>query len=143
MTDIRHVGIVVSNMAVSLNFYRDVIGLRDAPINHENGEFLDALLGMAAAKVSTVKLSGTKGSTLLELLCFETPMATATTPLNAIGPTHVALTVPDLDELYARITAAGFEFNAPPRVSPDGGAKVAFCRDPDGTFLELVEVLSS
>lgn len=143
MTDIRHVGIVVSDMAVSLTFYRDVIGLRDAPITQESGEFLDGLLGMTAAKVSTVKLSGTKGSTLLELLCFETPTATASTPLTAIGPTHVALTVSDLDELYARIIAAGYEFNAPPKVSPDGGAKVAFCRDPDGTFLELVEVLSS
>ena len=143
MTDIRHVGIVVSDMTVSLKFYRDLIGLRDAPVAQETGDFLDGLLGMTAAKVSTAKLSGSEGPTLLELLCFDTPDAVEPTPLNAIGPTHVALTVSNLDDLYARVTAAGYEFNAPPQISPNGAVKVAFCRDPDGTFLELVEPLTS
>jgi len=139
MTSIRHVGIVVSDMDVSLAFYRDLIGLRNGPVTKESGSFLDGLLGMSNARVTTAKLAGTSGPTILELLCFETPAATDATALNAIGPTHVALTVTDLDDLYARIIAAGYEFNAAPRVSPDGGAKVAFCRDPDGTYLELVE----
>lgn len=143
MTSIRHMGIVVSNMDVSLAFYRDLIGLRDAPVAEESGDFLDGLLGMAGAKVLTAKLAGENGPALLELLCFETPCPTDSTPLNAVGPTHIALTVTDLDGMYARITAAGYPFNAPPKVSPDGGAKVAFCRDPDGSFLELVEVIET
>jgi predicted enzyme related to lactoylglutathione lyase len=60
--------------------------------------------------------------------------------LNAIGPTHVALNVTNLDELYIRLSDAGVPFNAPPSMSPDGCAKVAFCQDPDGTFIELVEL---
>jgi len=140
MTSIRHVGIVVSDMDVSLAFYRDLIGLRDAPIAMETGSFLDGLLGMTDARVATAKLAGENGPAVLELLCFGSPAATPATPLNAIGPTHIALTVTNLDRLYDRIVAAGYKFNAAPRISPDGGAKVAFCRDPDGTYLELVEI---
>ena len=104
--------------------------------------FLSGLLGMTDARVTTAKLVGSSGPTLIELLCFNNPGTSGPTPLNAIGPTHVALTVSDLDGLYDRIIEAGHSFNAPPRVSPDGGAKVAFCQDPDGTFLELVEPLT-
>ncbi len=143
MTTIRHLGIVVSDMAASLGFYRDLIGLREAPVHKESGDFLDGLLAIKGAVVSTVKLAGKDGPCLLELLCFEAPGPADPRPLNAIGPTHIALTVDDLDGLYARIVAAGYHFNAPPRVAPDGAAKVAFCRDPDGAYVELVEPLAA
>ena len=141
MTSVRHMGIVVSDMEESLRFYRDLIGLQDALVNEETGPFLDGLLDMPDAKIKTVKLAGTSSTASIELLCFENPSPTAPTPLNAIGPTHVALNVSDLDKLYTRLSDAGVPFNAPPRVSPDGGSKVAFCQDPDGTFVELVELL--
>ncbi len=139
MTVVRHVGIVVSDMEKALRFYRDLIGLRDAEVVTESGPFIDGLLGMRNTKIRTAKLAGADGPTLIELLVFDSPGGTEATPLNAIGPTHVALTVADLDELYRRLSAAGIAFNAPPRLTPDGGAKVAFCRDPDGTYIELVE----
>ena len=139
MTAVRHVGIVVSDMEKALRFYRDLLGLRDAGVVAESGSFLDGLLGMRNTKIRTAKLAGEDGQTLIELLVFDSPGGTEATPLNAIGPTHVALTVADLDELYRRLSADGIAFNAPPRLSPDGGAKVAFCRDPDGTYIELVE----
>ena len=39
------------------------------------------------------------------------------------------------------LTEEGIEFNYPPQTSPDGKVKVAFCRDPDGTLIEMVEEL--
>ena len=140
MTSVRHIGIVVGDMKVSLQFYRDLIGLQDAPVNIEKGPFLNGLLNMPNAIIKTVKLAGKNSTTSIELLCFENPSPTAPTPLNAIGPTHVALNVTNLDELYIRLSDAGVPFNAPPSMSPDGYAKVAFCQDPDGTFIELVEL---
>ena len=140
MTSVRHMGIVVGDMEVSLQFYRDLIGLQDAPVNIEKGPFLNGLLNMPNAIIKTVKLAGKNSTTSIELLCFESPPPTASTPLNAIAPTHVALNVTNLDELYIRLADAGVPFNAPPSMSPDGYAKVAFCQDPDGTFIELVEL---
>ena len=140
MTSVRHIGIVVGDMKVSLQFYRDLIGLQDAPVNIEKGPFLNGLLNMPNAIIKTVKLAGKNSTTSIELLCFESPPPAASTPLNAIGPTHVALNVTNLDELYIRLADAGVPFNAPPSMSPDGYAKVAFCQDPDGTFIELVEL---
>jgi len=138
MITVRHVGIVVSDMDKSLWFYRDLIGLHDAEVASESGPFLDGLLAMKNTEIRTAKLA-TDGPTLIELLAFDSPQTTAATPLNAIGPTHVALSVENLDRLYTRLCEAGIRFNAPPSLSPDGGAKVAFCRDPDGTYIELVE----
>ena len=63
--------------------------------------------------------------------------------LTAIGPTHVAFTVSDLDQLFARLTEQSVRFNAPPQLAPDGKAKVTFCFDPDGTPIELVEELET
>ena len=36
----------------------------------------------------------------------------------------------------------GLKFNSIPEVSPDGNAQVCFCRDLDGTLIELVEELN-
>ena len=141
MTSVRHMGIVVGDMEKSLQFYRDLIGLQDAPVNEETGPFIDGLLNIPDAKIQTVKLAGENSTTSIELLCFKSPSPLASTPLNAIGPTHIALNVSDLDKLYTRLSEAQVPFNTPPRVSPDGCAKVAFCQDPDGTFIELVELL--
>lgn len=35
------------------------------------------------------------------------------------------------------------EFISPPQVSPDSYAKVAFCQAPEGTYIELVELLKN
>jgi catechol 2,3-dioxygenase-like lactoylglutathione lyase family enzyme len=141
MTSVRHVGIVVSDMEKSLQFYRDLVGLQDAPVNEEMGPFLDGLSNTPGARIQTAKLAGGNSETSIELLCFENPSPSASAPLSSIGPTHVALNVSNLDDLYTRLSDAGVPFNAPPRVSPDGCAKVAFCQDPDGTFVELVELI--
>ena len=144
MTVLRHAGIVVSDLERSISFYCGLLGLREATVAEESGPFLDGLLGMSEARINTVKLGGGDGSSLLELLAFKEPASVARDcPLNAIGPTHFALTVLDLDGLYQRLSAEGVPFNAPPAVSPNGKAKVAFCRDPDGTFIELVEELNT
>ena len=79
---------------------------------------------------------------MIELLHFTAGTgAKIDTRLNDRGLTHIALTVDDLDREYARLGAENIEFISPPETSPDGGAKVAFCRGPDGEFVELVQEL--
>jgi catechol 2,3-dioxygenase-like lactoylglutathione lyase family enzyme len=146
MSTLRHVGIVVSDLDRALAFYRDLLGFSVDREAVESGSFLDAILGMPNAEIRTVKLSGEGNGAQVELLAFirpETQETVRPVGFNTRGPTHIALTVKDLGELFQRMVAAGVSFTTPPRVADDGRAKVTFCRDPDGTFIELVQLLSS
>ena len=44
--------------------------------------------------------------------------------------------------VYSELSKKNIEFNTPPQKSPDGLVKVTFCKDPDGTPIELVEMLN-
>lgn len=142
MTNLRHAGIVVGDLDRALHFYCSLLGFTVVRRMKESGAFVSAILGMADAEVETVKLAGEDGGQI-ELLAFTSPRPDLGPPptLTRRGPTHVALTVKNLDALYDTLRGAGAVFTTPPRVSMDGGAKVTFCRDPDGTWLELVELL--
>ena len=81
---------------------------------------------------------------MIELLEYEShpkPLETLR-PIVDIGVSHFAMTVDNLDQTYKDLSDMELIFNAKPAISPDGGAKVCFCRDFDGTLIELVEVLN-
>jgi catechol 2,3-dioxygenase-like lactoylglutathione lyase family enzyme len=138
---VRHVGIVVQDMERCLGFYRDVLGLTVKVAAEESGHFIDALLGEVGVQVRTVKLAAPKGQAMIELLEFRSPPADVRRPITVKTPgmTHVALTVADIDGLALRLIDAGAVFIGAPRISPDGGVKAAYVRDPEGNLLELVE----
>ena len=142
---VRHVGIVVRDLARSLEFYRDALGLTIARDMKEQGLFIDEVLDYKNTRVHTVKLATITGNTQLELLSFDCPILSQrdATPVIAIGITHVALQVDNLINLYAKLLSIGVRFQSPPRISPDGRALVAFCFDPDNNALELVELRQS
>ncbi len=145
MRAVRHFGIVVSDLERSLRFYRDLLGLKVVRIMDESGEYIDNMLALQNVQVTTVKMSADSGSTLVELLELKShPCQTrGDREVYSVGPSHVAFTVYGLDALYQRLSQAGVRFHAPPQLSPDGYAKVTFCQDPDGTLVELVEVLDA
>jgi catechol 2,3-dioxygenase-like lactoylglutathione lyase family enzyme len=141
---VRHAGIVVSDAEHSLSFYRDLLGLRVEADQLESGNFIENVIGIEEVTVRTVKLAAPQGPTLIELLEFGgapgSPLHVG--DLRRLGPTHIALTVDSLDEIYERLRAQGVGFLSAPQTSPDGRVRVAFCADPDGAMLELVESLS-
>lgn len=142
ISNVRHTGIVVSDLEAALAFYRDLLGFRETKRLEESGAYIDNMLALDGAQVTTVKLAAPDGN-LIELLHFRTHPRPRPSPPEAcrVGITHIAFTVPDLEHMHRALTAAGVRFNAPPQLSPDGYAKVTFCRDPDGTLIELVQVL--
>ena len=141
---VRHVGIVVKKIDDVLPFYRDLVGLKLVKKAHEPEQFINPLIGLSQCQLVTIKLAADEGDTLIELLEFAShPSNQAALPeLTSPGISHIAFTVKDLDGLYQKLTRAGIVFISPPSKSPDGFAKVAFCRDPAGNYLELVEELS-
>jgi NAD(P)-dependent dehydrogenase (short-subunit alcohol dehydrogenase family)/catechol 2,3-dioxygenase-like lactoylglutathione lyase family enzyme len=146
VTAMRHFGLVVRDLPRALGFYAGLMGLRADPAREESGEALDAVLGMAGIRVTTVKLRAGTGETRLELLRFWDPEVIARpagTLFHQQGPTHLALTVEDLGAILAKIRAVGCEVISPARVSADGQVSVAFCRDFEGNLLELVQPAAS
>lgn len=139
---LRHFGIVVRDLKPMLAFYQG-LGLKIEKEAVETGEFIDTILGSAGTKVTTVKLSAPEGEALIELLCFEKPPVEVGAPSSLFrpGPTHFALTVGNVRALFHSLSEKGIRFISPPRLSPDGNAMVAFCFDPEGNPIELVEML--
>jgi catechol 2,3-dioxygenase-like lactoylglutathione lyase family enzyme len=139
--NVRHSGIVVKDIEASLHFYRDLLGLKVSKRMNEQGEYIDRVLGLKDVKITTVKLAADDGG-MIELLYFGPHQGKSQNlGIYQEGLTHIALTVDDLDSEYKRLSDAGIVFISPPQLSPDGSAKVAFCRDPQGVFVELVEVV--
>tara|TARA_Y100000310_G_C20593908_1_gene769514 strand:- start:277 stop:714 length:438 start_codon:yes stop_codon:yes gene_type:complete len=140
--DVRHVGIVVSDMEKSLKFYRDLLGLKIKSLVNEEGEFLDNMLAHENVKNTVAKLVTEQGNALVELIDSSSYGNKKNRDFFTIGASHFALTVDDLEETYDYLVKNGVKFTAPPQQTPDGFAKVTFCEDPDGTPIELVEVVN-
>jgi glyoxylase I family protein len=139
---IRHVGLVVSDPERALSFYRDILGFVVEKDQLESGPFVETILGLKGLKVRTIKMRLGEG-TLLELLHFESRSSSAgMKDIQDKGFSHIALNVQNADVLFNRLKGQGISFISAPVVSADGKAKVAFCRDPEGNFLELVEELT-
>lgn len=143
MKAIRHTGIVVNDLERAMFFYRDMLGLKVVKQIDECGVYLEMITGLKGVKITTVKMSADDGN-LIELLKFYShPCDSQDRNINTLGISHVAFTVDNVEAEYLRLLNQGILFVSAPQISPNGYAKVAFCRDPDGTFIELVEVLQT
>jgi len=146
MVQLRHTGITTQNMQKSIELYRDIFGLDIVWNEVEQSPFIDRLTGMSGVKVHTVKLKDEKGA-MIELLHFlshpdEDPNFNKTRRLNKTGCSHIAITVDNIKEMYLKLIKFGFTFNNEPERHPDINipATVAYCRDLEGTLIEIVEV---
>jgi lactoylglutathione lyase len=142
MKAVRHTGIVVKDLKKSLHFYRDVLGLKVKTEKREKGEFIDKLLSLDNVNVKIVKLSARDGN-LVELLHYGSHRSNSTARcVYDTGYSHIAFTVDNIDHEYKRLKKEGIRFNSAPLSFPHGKAKVAYCKDPEGNFIELVEEIA-
>ncbi len=148
---VNHVGIIVTDMDKSIDFYGDGLGLTvfvdevvsgpdvDKQCNVENGEFrLVLLIDMAGNAV--------------ELWEWQNPLLEPTPPepnrFTLPGFFEIGLLVDDLDEAEQRLIEKGYSFTSPvwdfcKGRGLFGGAygKVRYVLDPDGVRLELVQLI--
>ena len=138
--NIRHLGLVVTDMERALKFYHELLGLKIQGETEEEGLFIDTLLKQKNSKLKTIKLSSEDNATRLELISYENKLPSYNKKqLDQSGLTHISLTVHNLDETYSILKERGIEFNCPPTLSVNQNLKVTFCRDFEGNFLELTE----
>jgi len=136
---IRHIGIVVNDLPLAIQFYRDLLGLNVINKTKEDSSFIETVCGIKKTHLTTVKLA-IPGGGIIELLSFQSTL-NANKQINRLGFSHIALTVNNLEIKYQTLLKVGVHFISPPRPSPDKQAMVAFCQDFEGNFIELVEEL--
>lgn len=142
MTTIHHVGITVSDLARSLDFYAALLeGERLGPFVR-SGPRIDAVTGYPGVVVHQAFVRAQDGATMVELLQYENGSDTVLDPDNGhVGAAHVAITVTGLEAVLERLRTAGAEVLSEPIVAsaPMAGHRCVYVLDPDRVRVELVE----
>ena len=136
-----HVGICVTDVEASLQFYRDFLGFQPVHELEIQGEATARLLRLEKVELRAVFLE--RDGVRIELLHYATPgYIGEPTPraMNQIGLTHLSIQVGDIDEVLAGVEPAGGRVLKETVVSVEQtGARAVFLTDPDGTLIELVQ----
>ena len=123
---VSHIGIAVKALDDSLPFFRDVLGLKQVPLDDADG----ARIAGFSAGDSLVEL--------LEAVEADSPIARFVAKRGA-GVHHICFSVDDLDGVLARCRQAGVELiDQVPRTGAEG-KRIAFLhpRSTGGVLIEL------
>ena len=139
---LTHIGLCVSDIARSTDFYCTALGFVKIGDMHVEDEASARLLAVAGVVLDLVYLE--RDGFRIELLGYTAPRATgdrAPRGMNAIGLTHLSFRAHDVDALADTIVAYGGRLLADRTVTFDGGNKGLMLTDPDGNLIELIESL--
>ena len=115
-----HTGIKTADLACSLQFYCDILGLQQREVVEVLGRPY-YFVGNASIQLETEAAN---------------PTDTQADMRGLTGLYHLVLAVDDLDALAARLREHNVRFILPPaQFRPD--RKIAFIADPDGVFIQL------
>lgn len=117
--------VVVSDMARSIEFYRDKLGI---PLKLESPEWTEFQTG-----TTTLALHG--GGV-------QPSSPPAGDPSKQAGHCSIGFNVDDVDKTYAELQAKGIRFVMPPTQREGEGIKLAVAIDPDGlpiSFAQLID----
>jgi catechol 2,3-dioxygenase-like lactoylglutathione lyase family enzyme len=117
---IRSVLINVTDIPRSVEFYTRFLGVEPLEVGDD-----EAVLDAVTATIRLVRIDQAEASTWVS------------DDLQA-GFRHVGFKVADLDDRVASLHAAEVPFHLEP-IHAEGGVRITFFYDPDGTLLELVE----
>jgi catechol 2,3-dioxygenase-like lactoylglutathione lyase family enzyme len=147
MTRLHHVGLTVSDLDVSIEFYCAVLGCTIRERSESGGTEVEALTGIAGARIRTADLEMESGA-ILELIQYLAPRAGTLAQLRyQPGHTHIGFQVEDIDAVYDRLTARGsIPSSRPVAINEAGsawdGVRAIYACDPDGRTVECLELPS-
>jgi catechol 2,3-dioxygenase-like lactoylglutathione lyase family enzyme len=140
------VGLTVSDMDRSVDFYTTVLDFRKASDDEVAGRDIEELAGVFGARVRVVRLQ--LGEETLQLSQFLAPSgrpAPADSRSNDRWFQHVAIIVSDMDRAYARLRqfkvqhASTAPQTLPKSIPAAAGIRAFYFRDPDGHPLEILQ----
>jgi catechol 2,3-dioxygenase-like lactoylglutathione lyase family enzyme len=141
---IFHFNINCTDLKRTLPFYQ-MLGFKvilDFGEGMESQEMAEAF-GMPAARIKGVhlRLGDDPQATRIDLLEFQQPAPTGQPypHLYHTGVARVCLKTTNIWQMYEELKAKGVEFLSEPKLLPGTTVTIVCFKDPDGTFLELLE----
>ncbi|WP_345803138.1 VOC family protein [Microbacterium sp. AZCO] len=140
----EHIGLIVQDLEKVAAFF-DLLGFERGETATVGGEWADRVNGLTGTEVEMVFLTAPDGSGAIELSRFISPSNTeapASLPSNALGLRHLAYRVDGVEELVARLRAAGYDL-VRELVNYEDVWLVGYVRGPEGLLIELGERLDA
>ncbi len=139
-----HVTVMVKDLDRSLEFYRDMLGLKVITWVTHDGPEISTMVGLPNAKMREARMVAPQtGNIIIDLIEWVEPKGGKSVgDINDAATAHVAFGVEDIDAAYEDLSSKGVKFVSPPVLFPpsDGSWRALFFYDPDGFMLELIEL---
>ena len=145
LSDLHHLGLTVSDIERSIEFYRDLLGMElvgrrpsvTADYVARQTGYADVELNVASLRVSPASRQ------TLEIVQYMSHAGHPGSPeTNQAGISHLCLLVDDLVASYEDLRSRDVRFRSAPvtiTAGPNKGGRVVYMYDPDGYVLELFQ----
>lgn len=146
MREVHHIALSVSDLDASKRFYGEAVGLRETLTTEVRGAEIEASLRLRPGTTGRVAyFQGPTRVGQIELIEWR-PRAERPTPPKRPGDPgpfllSIAVSKPELDEVWARMQRVGVTTFSPPQRSVlenYGPIEVFIVEDPDGVLIEFV-----
>src|SRR5918997_2762855 len=138
-----NVGIVVDDLAATIDFFRE-LGLDLEGQATIEGEWAGRVTGLGDQCVETAMMRTPDGHSRIELSRFFTPPVVAdhrNAPVNALGYLRVMFAVDDIDETLARLRKHGAQLVSSEVVQYEDAYRLCYIRGPEGLLIGLAQEL--
>lgn len=141
---IHHIALSTPDLDRLLKFYVELFGFEK--VDWQGGwprgsALIDKIVGLRDSSCRQAMIRA--GNLYIEVFEYHSPQPKPGDPDRPVcdhGYTHFALDVTDIDQEYARLSAAGMRFHHPPVHDPESGMAATYGRDPDGNVIEIQEI---
>ena len=132
----HHVGVTVTDLDRTIEFYREVLGLDVLDRFTVSGDAFSEGVGVEGATGSFAHLDA--DGARIELVEYEPEgEARSAETVNQPGAKHLGLSVADLDRFYAELPEDAETVSEPQ--TTESGTRILFLRDPEDNLVEVVE----
>ena len=145
ITGVNHVAISTRNIDALIDWYTAAFGFELVSRGgwEAGNPAIDGIVGLKDSAAKTAFMRA--GNLNIELFEYLSPVGRPNDPNRPAsdhGYTHFCVETDDIDADYARLSAMGMPFHAPPTPKGSiGTLRACYGRDPEGNIIELVEFI--